>query len=65
MREIYILMCLIVFLRHIISTKCMPGALRGQNKEVDTLELEIQKVVSHYVSAGIRTWVFYKRRKYS
>ena len=36
---------------------CVPGALGGQKKASDPLELEGQIIVSHYVGAENRTWL--------
>jgi hypothetical protein len=32
---------------------------------LDSLDLELQMVVSHHVGAENQTWVFYKSNKYS
>lgn len=37
---------------YICGTMCTPDALRGQERASNTLELELQIVVSHHVNAG-------------
>ena len=45
-----------IYLYHVTvymcGTMCIPDALRGQERASDTLELELQIVVSHHVNAG-------------
>lgn len=38
-----------------MCTKYVPGALRGQKKASDFLELQLEMVVNHHVPAGNRT----------
>lgn len=40
-----------------MHTTCMPGPHRGQKRALDTLEVELQVVVSYRASAGNWTWV--------
>jgi hypothetical protein len=40
-----------------MCTMCLPNACRGQKRESDPLELELEMVVSHHVSAGPRSSV--------
>jgi hypothetical protein len=44
-----------VFYLHILSalyTACIPGALRGQKRALDPLQLELQMVVRHHANPG-------------
>lgn len=36
-----------------VRTMCMPGTFRGQGRASDTLEVELQTVVSHHMGARI------------
>lgn len=50
-----------VFCLHVcVCTTGVPGALRGQNRALDPLELELEMVVG----VGNQTWVFYKSNKF-
>lgn len=35
----------------------VPGVLTGQKRALDALEVELQKVMSHWVDTGKPTWV--------
>lgn len=53
-----ILLYLWVFCLHVyLCTAGVPGAQEGQQRASDPLKLELQTVVSHYVSTGNQTWV--------
>lgn len=48
-----------MFCSHIfLCTTDMAGAGRSQNRVSDSLELEIQTVVSFHVGAGMKLWSF-------
>lgn len=38
-----------------MCTTCVPGANESQKRTLDHLDLELQMLVSYYVSAGTRT----------
>jgi hypothetical protein len=46
-----------------ICTTCLLGTCRGQMRALDSLELEVETVVSHYAGARNKTQVFYKSSK--
>ena len=46
-----------------LHTTCMPGAHRGQKRVLDSLELELQMVVSCLPSARDQNWVVWKSNK--
>ena len=46
-------LCVWVFCWHVsLCNMCMPDAQRGQKRTLDPLELALQMVISHFVSAG-------------
>lgn len=53
-------MCMVVCLSVCLCTVLVPGAQEGQKRVSDPLELDLQKVVNHHVSAGKQTWVLWK-----
>lgn len=57
-----LLVCILrVWVSHLyIGVSCACNALRGQNKVLDPMELELQTVVSSYVVAGDRSEVLWK-----
>lgn len=51
---------------YVYGTTCMPGAHRKQKRMSDTLELELETVVGHYVGDGIELCkVLCKSNKYT
>lgn len=41
---------------------CMPGACKGQKRELDPLKLALRMTVSYHVKAGNCTWVLCKNK---
>lgn len=54
-----------VLLDSCLCTTCVPGALGGQKRTADSLELELKMEMIHHVGAGNRIQVFYKSSKCS
>lgn len=50
---------------HICVLCTLLSILRGQKRALDTLELELQMAVSHYVGAGNQTLVLWKHSQWS
>lgn len=48
-----IIFCVLMFYLHVcLCTVYMPGALGGQNRVADLLELKLRMAVCHHVGAG-------------
>lgn len=53
-------------LHECLSTQhVLPGALEGQRKDSEPLELELQIVMNHLVGAENLTWILYKSNRCS
>lgn len=48
-----------------MGTICVPGALGGQKRVLDALELELPVVGSHHVGVGNCTWILKESRQCS
>lgn len=48
-----------------MCTICITCARRGQKKAMDSLELELQAIMSCCMGAVNRTWVFFKSSIFS
>lgn len=51
-------------LHECLLTTCMSCAHWGRKRELDSLNLELQAVVSHHVGARNQNWVFWKTGHY-
>lgn len=52
----YFIFCIWVFCLYVcLCNTCMSGASRGQRRELDALELDLQVVVSNSVGIQLRT----------